>query len=73
MDPIITCAHVEAFSMINIHSPTKVSTSLIVGFGNVQLSMEVEIECCMNCSTYTINSGNSRLGNNHEFFLVIAN
>jgi hypothetical protein len=31
LDPKITFAHVEAFSMINRHSPTKISMSLIVG------------------------------------------
>ncbi len=32
IDPKIVCAHVEAFSMINKHSPTKYSMSLIVGW-----------------------------------------
>jgi len=32
MDPKITSTHVEASSMINICSPTKISMSLIMGW-----------------------------------------
>jgi hypothetical protein len=31
IDPRIACAYVESFSTINIHSPTEISMSLIMG------------------------------------------